>query len=78
MPLLNNAKKALRSSKRKFIVNTKTKSQVKTALDSVKASVSKETIATAFSKIDKAVKRGVMHKNKAARLKSQIGKKTAK
>lgn len=32
-------------------------------------------VAQAYSKIDKAVKRGIMHKNKAARKKSMLAKK---
>lgn len=75
MPILKNAKKALRSSKRKNAVNTIIKSQLKTAVDTSKKSATKETVATAYSRIDKAVKKGVIHRNAAARLKSQVGKK---
>ncbi len=77
MPILKNAKKALRSSKRKNEVNSRVKSQLKTALDTAKKSASTETISTAYSKIDRAVKSGVIHRNAAARLKSQVGKKKA-
>lgn len=74
MPLLKNAKKALRSSKRKAIVNSRVKSRMKTAMDAVKASASQETVSEAYSRIDRAVKQNLIHKNKAARLKSQVSK----
>ena len=50
---------------------------MKTALDSVKKSKTAETLAGAYSAIDKAVKGKLLHKNTAARLKSQVGRKTA-
>jgi small subunit ribosomal protein S20 len=75
MPILKNAKKALRSSKRKTVINNSTRSQMKTAIDAAKKSSAKESVATAYSRIDRAVKTGVIHRNAAARLKSQVGKK---
>lgn len=77
MPILQNAKKALRSSKRKFGINARIKSQMKTAVDTVRATMSPENLSEAFSKIDRAVKRGLVHKNKAARLKSRAAKSAA-
>lgn len=78
MPLLNNAKKALRASEHKATVNRRIKSQVKTAVDKVKATPNAENMASAFSALDKAVKRGLFHINKVARLKSQLSRlKTA-
>jgi small subunit ribosomal protein S20 len=78
MPILHNAKKALRSSKKKAANNSRTKSRMKTAVDAVGKKSSKESVAEAYRRIDRAAKRGVIHKNAAARLKSQIGKKKAK
>ncbi|MDQ5951493.1 MAG: small subunit ribosomal protein [Patescibacteria group bacterium] len=77
MPILKNAKKALRSSKRKAIVNSRVRSRMKTAVDAVKAASSVETISEAYSRIDRAVKHNLIHKNKAGRLKSQLSKLTA-
>jgi small subunit ribosomal protein S20 len=77
MPILKNAKKALRSSKRKTVINSNVRSQMKTAIDAAKKSSGTETVATAYSRIDRAVKSGVIHRNAAARLKSQVGKKKA-
>lgn len=77
MPILKNAKKALRSSKRKAVVNSRVKSSMKTAMDSAKAAATPESVSRAFSKIDRAVKTNLLHKNKAARLKSQLSKLVA-
>ena len=74
MPLLRNAKKALRVSKRKTEINQTTKSRMKTMLDAVKAKPSNDTISNAYSAIDRAVKKHLLHKNKAARLKSQVSR----
>lgn len=74
MPLLSNAKKALRVAKRKTVVNSRIRSRVKTSLDSAKKSATAQTLSTAFSNLDKAVKGKLLHKNKVARLKSQLSK----
>jgi len=74
MPLLRNAKKALRVSKRKALVNQRIKSRVKTFTDAFKKDPSQENLAQAYSAIDKAVKGNLYHANKAARLKRQLSK----
>ena len=74
MPILKSAKKALRVSKRKNKINRKLKSQVKTVIDQVKKTPSSENLSLASSKIDRAVKKNLIHKNKAARLKSKLAK----
>jgi ribosomal protein S20 len=74
MPILKSAKKALRASVRKAGFNQQVKSRVKSASDAVKKKPSMEALSAAYSAIDKAVKRKVFHKNKAARLKGQLAK----
>jgi small subunit ribosomal protein S20 len=74
MPLLPNAKKALRQSKRKAERNQIVKSKMKTMLDKAKKEASVANLSGAFSAIDKAVKKHLLHQNKAARIKSQLSK----
>ncbi len=74
MPLLQNAKKALRVSKRNATVNSRVRSIVKTMVDKVKKSPTAENLRSAYSAVDSAVKKNLMHKNKAARVKSQLSK----
>ncbi len=75
MPILQNAKKALRVAKRKALINQPIRSRLKTMIDSAKKSLELESVSRAFSAIDRAVKGKIIHRNKAARLKSQLSKK---
>lgn len=77
MPILRNAKKALRASIRKTVINRRAKSIAKTMVDAVKKAPTKESVSAAYKAIDKAVKRKVYHVNKASRLKSQLAKLTS-
>lgn len=74
MPLLQNAKKALRVSKRKTVVNSRVKSIMKTMIDKVKKTPTAENLSAAYSAVDTAVKNNLVHKNKAARVKAQLSK----
>lgn len=74
MPILKNAKKALRVAKRKTTINARVKSMMKTMVDKVRKSPVAENLAEAYSAVDVAVKQNLVHKNKAARLKSQLSK----
>lgn len=73
MPVTKSAIKKLRQDKRKTAVNKKTKQQLDSVVKGVKKA-KKTSLQEAYSKIDKAVKKGVIHSNKAARLKSQLSK----
>lgn len=81
MPISKSAKKALRQGRRRRLVNLKIKTAYKKAIkDFSKAQKSKEQaklLSTVFSQIDKAAKKGIIHKNKAARLRSQMSLKIA-
>lgn len=74
MPILAHAKKALRQAARRTIFNRPIKSRTKTMSDLMRKSPSLENLKKAFSAIDTAAKRNLFHKNKAARLKSQLSK----
>ncbi|MBW7955216.1 30S ribosomal protein S20 [Patescibacteria group bacterium] len=78
MPILRNAKKALKVSKRKAKVNTPVRSRLKTTVDAAKKKAEPATLSSAFSAIDKAVRRHVIHRKKASRMKSQLAKRAAK
>lgn len=78
MPITKSALKALRRDKRKTAINRPIKSRIKSSLDQVKASKTAKDLSVAFSAIDKALKRHLIHRNKAARLKSKASKILAK
>ncbi|MEK7168753.1 MAG: 30S ribosomal protein S20 [Patescibacteria group bacterium] len=74
MPVTKTAKRALRGSKRKEIVNKITLSKLEVAIKLAKKSKSKKSVENAVSLADRAAKENTIHKNKAARIKSQLSK----
>ena len=71
MPIIKSAKKRVRTARKAAVRNSKTKRSLR---DSLKIFTTKPTAAShssVQSKLDKAAKKGVIHKNKAARLKKQ-------
>lgn len=82
MPITSSAKKALRSSLRKNAQNEVRRENVRTAFKTLrKGATSKEAVADAYKAIDKALKRGLIKKNTAARRKalaSRMAKKAGK
>ena len=76
MAKTQNAKKAHRSSERKRQHNLFWKKRIKVAQKSVLAN--EESSKNLQSALDKATNNKVVHKNKAARLKSRYAKKVAK
>lgn len=74
MPTTQSAKKALRRDKRRMVVNLRIKTKMKAAIKKAKTKKNKKNLASAYSALDRAAKKGIIHQNKAARLKSQLGK----
>lgn len=77
MPIIKSAKKRVRIAKKAAIRNSKTKRSLKDAVKSfARALTSGKTVteahAKAQSELDKAAKKGIMHKNKVARKKRQL------
>lgn len=78
MPVTKTAKRALRVSKRKYSVNSKLRSKLEASIRAAKKSGKKDDISEAVSNTDKAAKKHIIHKNKAARIKSRLMKKSSK
>jgi small subunit ribosomal protein S20 len=78
MPNIKSAKKKLRQDVKKAAQNdayfNKTKKILKTITKNKDAKKSPAMIQEAYSLIDKAAKKNVIHKNKAARLKSRVSR----
>ena len=81
MPNIKSAKKRVRSNAKKREVNTLVNSSMRTAIKNVEKTIgagNKEEAANklniALQRIDKACTSGLVHKNKAARLKSRLTK----
>jgi ribosomal protein S20 len=75
MPIIKSAKKRVRVAKKAAVRNSKTKRSLKGALKLFTKSPSSKTHSAAQSNLDKAAKKGVIHKNKASRLKKQAAAK---
>lgn len=75
MPIIKSAKKRVRVAKKATIRNVKTKRSLKVAIKSFLAKPAADAHAKAQSALDKAGKKGVMHKNKVARKKRQLAAK---
>jgi len=74
MPIIKSAKKRVRVARKATVRNSKTKRSLKNALKLFAKSPSSQALSSAQSNLDKALKKGVVHKNKAARLKRQAAK----
>lgn len=72
MPVTKTAKRALRASGRKGIINKQIILKLELALRSAKKAKSKEKILAAISLADRAAKKKTIHKNKAARIKRAL------
>jgi small subunit ribosomal protein S20 len=76
MPIIKSAKKRVKVAKKAAVRNSKTKRTLKSALKLFSRTPSSASHSAAQSNLDKAVKKGVIHKNKAARLKKQVATKS--
>lgn len=81
MPNIKSAKKRVKTSAKKQEINTLVSSRMKTAIKKVEKEVktgNKEAVETklkdAVKSVDKALSSGLIHKNKAARVKSRLTK----
>ena len=74
MPVTKTAKRALRSSKKKEEVNKALTGRLQIAVRLAKKEKSKKTITQAISLADRIAKKRIIHKNKAARIKSSLSK----
>jgi len=79
MPIIKSAKKRVKVAKKATIRNSKTKRSLKRAVKAFAAALTggkkvSEAHSKAQSELDKAVKKGLLHKNKVARKKSQLAR----
>ncbi len=82
MPITKSAAKRMRQNIKQHRRNLHTKAMVKSQVRALQNAISSsdtkksvtEKLASAQSKIDKAAKAGVIHKNKAARQKARLAK----
>ncbi|MCI8404628.1 MAG: 30S ribosomal protein S20 [Clostridia bacterium] len=85
MPNIKSAKKRVRVTEKKTLINLSHKTALKTAIKKFEAAVAagdkdnaKVLFNEAVKKLDQSVNRNILHKNNAARKKSQLALKLAK
>ena len=80
MPITSSAKKAMRQSNKRRILNKKFKDDMKISLNIFQKKIDKKEVVTledlnvVYARIDKALKKRILHKNTAARRKSLAAK----
>ena len=81
MPIIKSAKKRVRITEKRTLINRSNKSALRTAIKRFETAVAngdvnlaKVELVKAESTIDKSVKKGIIHKNNAARKKSRLQK----
>lgn len=75
MPNIKSAKKRVLVTKTKNAQNKSNKTELKTVLKKAETETTADTVKVAVITVDKAVAKGLIHKNTAARKKSQLVKK---
>lgn len=74
MPIIANAKKALRRDRRRTITNKKIRKKIKAVVKLARQKPNQKTLRQAARFLDRAAKKKVIHQNKANRLKSRLAK----
>jgi len=78
MPITNSAKKKARRDVRKRILNLSKKNILKKTIKTARRDSTSDTLKAAYKVLDKSAKRNLIHKNKAARLKSRLANQLRK
>lgn len=72
MPIIKSAKKRVKQANKATVRNAKTKRSLRESIKSFIKKPTAESHGTAQSNLDKAAKKGLIHKNKVARKKRQL------
>lgn len=74
MPVIKSAIKKLRQDKKREKENNSLRTALDKAVRLAKKTHTEKNVSSAFSVVDKAVKKNIIHKNKAAHIKSLLSK----
>ena len=72
MPIIKSAKKRVKTTKKATMRNARVKKTLRSALKAFTKSTMAKNHSSAQSALDKAAKKGLLHKNKVARKKRQL------
>lgn len=74
MPIIKSAAKALRQTKKRTVLNKSKTSTLRLELSKFKKKKKSQDLAKIYQLVDKMAKTGLIHKNKAARIKSSASR----
>lgn len=72
MPIIKSAKKRVKTTKKATSRNARVKKSLRSALKAFSKNTTTKSHSAAQSALDKAAKKGLVHKNKVARKKRQL------
>ena len=72
MPTHKSAKKRLKTNEKTNVRNRAIKSRIKTLVKKTEASSDETSLREVVSSLDQAARKGVIHPNKASRIKSRL------
>lgn len=75
MPIIKSAKKALRQTRKRTAANRRQTVLLRTQLAVFKKKKNQKSLSAIYSLVDKLAKAKILHRNKAARIKSQLARK---
>ena len=78
MPIIKSAKKKLKQDRRRHTRNLKHKQALKQALKKAGRTGAEKDIKTVYRLTNRAKNKGIIHKNKAKRIKERFSKKAKK
>lgn len=78
MPIIKSAKKRVKTAKKATVRNAKTKRSLRDSLKFFNKKPTAKGLTKAQSDLDKAAKKGLVHKNKVARKKRQLAAQAKK
>lgn len=74
MPVTTSAKRALRKDKRRTVINLRWRRRMRETLKKARRKPNTKSFVLASKILEKAARKKIIHKNKAARLKSRLSK----
>jgi len=78
MPITKQAEKKLRHDRKRTIGTKRVQTALRKLVKSMRNKPTQKSLTLVFAALDKAAKTHVIHKNKAARMKSRLSKLLAK
>jgi small subunit ribosomal protein S20 len=78
VPKIRSAKKRMRQGRARALANRARRSAIKTAVKKARQEPTAESVKAAASALDRGARKGLIHRNAAARKKSRLAKRLAK